>query len=674
MSKKETDKSRGATPENTFSKELKGTGNAALDASMKELMGGNVTAEGLNKLFEASQGGIDDEALKALPGVVVDEKSGDMRLFGIKMPGMPKEVIAPLAALYTGSLKFINDNAGPKTYETARRGLVSMGVNHQTAHYGGIGTEVGIVFLLTHWQDIGSILSAQDDHKGKLNKFARQMAPVVDEIRGHHGIGATMSVKKGENEVIWAQRQRLNDELRLEYLTTAIAASGRATELIRYGIDRYQGWGQESHDASKRDGINKSEEKRKEAEDKILGRVTESNEFRKKLLAQGTPTETAEEMVKSQFPDLFDKQKVKAGIISALDGKGSGGLMDQVKQVAPAIGTMISENYAKQFMDAQRKKVSSVSAYDMIMTLVSQLDSDPTMESYDLPDKMRLQDGQHSLKLERYVEEIFRRHEQDMDPDNKIGKRLDEKLKDASKVIAQAIKDGDVDGMALVALVGERHIVRPGAKVIVDKEHVRDEVRVQMVKSHRHNTVDEAEYYAESNFTRADLKAALESVEGEERQWFASLFPDNVLENAGMKQEDIKTVRAASQDEIGKHVLEYAQVLKEQGVDFLKSHEATKDEQNRILDAANTSEYNEKKVRDLVSKPGKVEGVQHDIAQVLVQHVKHDGKLSELLRAQGPIDEAVNDNAVNDNTHPDFQVDAATIQHEKSHAHAQGIE
>lgn len=660
-----------------FRQKVKGTGNAQLDKAAHSLFDGKgLDGNAMADLIEGSMKGVDNETLAQMPGVVVDENTGEARLFGFKV-AMPKEMVAAVSALYVGSLKYINDNLGPQTYEAATKGLKSVGASSRAAHAGGVVGELGTIILATHWQDLGSIWGAQRDHKASLVKFSKQVAPVVDELRGKHGVGATMSIKKSENEVLWAERQRQSAGLRLDLMTTAIAASGRATEVVRYIIDRRSGWNQEGTDASKIDGANKATEKKKAEQDKMVSRALESSNARDRLIKEGgMSAEAADQIIQGQYPDLFRGKAKEAGL-NALRGNGeNAGFLDQMKQVLPTIGTAVSENYAAQYMDRERKKVSSVSAYDMIMTLTSQIDNDPSMKSYDLPDGMKLQDGQRSVSLERYVEELFRRHEADMEPDGKIGKRLEEKLKDASKVIAEALRDGDIDGLTLIALVGERHIVKRGAKSIADKEQARDEVRRQMVKSRRHNTVDEAEYYSERSFTRHDLEEALKSVEGEERMWFASMFPDNVLEGAGMKQEEIKTIRSAATEDIGRHVLKYAKGLQEQGEDFLKGHEATKEEQARITEAAQTAEDDTKALRDLTPKPGKVEGVSHDIAQVLVQHIKHQGKLSDIVK--GKIEElpvAVNDNdaIANDNAlgDPDMKVDASTTEHEAiaSNAH-----
>lgn len=644
---------------------------------MKDLAGsvssGQFSPEDLKKMTDLlNQQDADMSALDGAPGVVVDQKTGAVKLFGFKVPGMPPMMAQAIAIGYAQAATYINTYLGPKAYQ-ATSDLVTKNLNmsETVGHRAGIGVELGVILANAHWQDAVAMYRAKGQYSNDIERFARKVAPVVDEIRGKHGVGATLSVKKDENEVIYNQRQRLSRELRVDMLSVMIAASGRIPITIAHLVNSHERWGREGKEAIADDHMNaKGEdlqaERAKEYKEKVGKYSKDVAEFKK----MGLTEEEAQLRAKHLHPDIAKLDAAKGG---AVIDKEAPSWVKKMTEWAPSVTTFLSEGFANNFIAQERAKVSGVTAYDMIMTLTSQLDNDPTMEAYALPDGMKLEDGRTNLPLNKYIAEIFRRHEADIREGGTIAKRLDEKLHDATEVIADALKDGDIDGLALISLVGERHVIKQGAKVIIDKEHVRDEVRRQMVKSRKHNTVDAAEYYQERSFTKHDLEAALKSLDGEERMWFASLFPDNVLEEAGIKQQEIKQIRSAATEDVGRHVLQYAQALKVQGEDFLKQHEATSEEQKRILEAAHTKEDDDKALRDLVAKPGKVEGVQHDVAQVLVQHIKHQGKLSDIL--QGKVHEHVandNEHSANDNYagDPDMKIDASSAHHEAAAGHA----
>lgn len=140
--------------------------------------------------------------------------------------------------------------------------------------------------------------------------------------------------------------------------------------------------------------------------------------------------------------------------------------------------------------------------------------------------------------------DIFAQHQEDIG-----GATINERtrglqdLEDACEIIAQEL-NGGLDPMALVSLVGERKVLSPKLGV-ASPEEVRESLRQVTRALERVEQVDVDEFLTGSVFgTKDDFKAVLGSLKGEDRTFFAALFPDDVLKEAGgLKTKEIEQLK-----------------------------------------------------------------------------------------------------------------------------------
>lgn len=166
------------------------------------------------------------------------------------------------------------------------------------------------------------------------------------------------------------------------------------------------------------------------------------------------------------------------------------------------------------------------------------------------------------LNLKEYIVEVFQQHERDREPgrnfyDKKTGRAIDPlkgsmltQLMPAVEIIAGHIADGTLSGDALYKLVGEHKVIQhspSGARVFVKEDALRKVIDTELVPVLGTREVMKIEEFtakfADPALIQDTLRKNLESMKGREKALFASLFPDDILVQAGMKKQDILAAR-----------------------------------------------------------------------------------------------------------------------------------
>lgn len=180
-------------------------------------------------------------------------------------------------------------------------------------------------------------------------------------------------------------------------------------------------------------------------------------------------------------------------------------------------------------------KNSQCDAFEMIHTLYEQVNRNPNARSFELPGKSR-----QTLGLEEYISAVFSQHEVDSGFEQ-LGKHHHQRMQDNCKAIADAIRSGDLIGMDLVQLVGERKIVGAHGKTIASEKEVCAEIeRLSGAAAVAETTAQQ--WFAKAKTTAAKLKEFVEGAKGKERSLIIGSLPTEVRETIGISPEEGKKI------------------------------------------------------------------------------------------------------------------------------------
>lgn len=347
------------------------------------------------------------------------------------------------------------------------------------------------------------IIKAAQDHKQHFTdrtERARKLAPVLDELIGSHSAISYMRVKRdpkdGGNEMIFADRHRLNK----------IADTQNANNYLLIGIN-------------------------------IAPTVAENLPGAKKMWAG--KTEQAVEAAKSKTTTAAAAADVAKADTST----------NNVVDTLGVVGQGLAGPLAESVITANQKKLSkslqACSALDMVLNLQEQVAYDPKSKSFQLPK----QAGGQSLGLEEYIVRVMIQHQKDMadiSPDHsELREALKEDMLAAAKPIADAMRKGRIDALSLVRLIGEQKVIKNHGRAIADADDVLAQIE-KLSGAERGPSMDAKEFFANTSFSKDELKTALKSLDdGEEKQRLMALVPNEVLKEVGYSEKEITAVREA---------------------------------------------------------------------------------------------------------------------------------
>jgi hypothetical protein len=522
---------------------------------------------------------------------------------------IPPEVSGIARALWATTFPLVSDSLREKIYDASiwigtRAGASGNKLIQRSAVAATVVTASAAVAPY-----LESFFSTRKAHRENLRDAAKQIAPVLAEIKGKHSIGAFVGIKPQDNEVIYVQRRRINDAYALKYNGDFLKLIGSAPELLRLylGSKKY-----------------------------VVGKLDTS-------MAQ---------------PYEPSGHKLSSNAVTAMV---SGPLMVVLNQIIA--------NKSKEHRD----KTSSYSALDMILTLEGQLGDDSRASSFSLPSGGGGHHGrdlplkEYVAEILRHHQKDMEALDVEYVP---IRKALEPRLEEISGIIADALKSGDLSALALVRLVGEGHIIKNKGRSLAKPQDVKALVTKMSAAGATYSQLDPKEYFAEAAFNAKELKEALGTLEGEERLTFAAMVPDAVLKEVGMSDKEVKEIRTATlksyEDTLGKAVLGMA---KEDNA-TLQDYGLAKEEITLLREAAERIAAEGKDaVHELRAKPGNPQGA--GMERMLVQsainriHAKDTHYLGKLLEKGAEAAKNLPEEAEGD-AHPEGHAKS----HARGHSHA----
>jgi hypothetical protein len=487
---------------------------------------------------------------------------------------IPPEVSMIARALWAGTFPLVSDHLRNKFYSTSIWLGGKAGVSGNKLIFGSAVAATVLTASAAVAPYIEPFFSTRKNHRENLRDAAKRIAPILDEMKGKHSIGAFAGIKPQDNEMIYVQRRRINDLYSLKYSGDFLRLLTSAPELLKISV----GW--------------------------------------KKYI--GGKLGTVVQPFESGSTDISAK-----GITAAI----SGPLAMVLDKIVASKSREHRDNtppYSALDMiltlEGQLGDDSRNSSFALPSGGGGQYKRDLPLKEYVAEIIRHHQQDMNKLDVE-YVP---------------IRNALNPRLDEISGIIADALKSGDLSALALVRLVGEGHIIKNKGRSLAKPADVKALVTKMSAAGATYSQLDPKEYFAEAAFNAKELKEALHTLEGEERLTFAAMVPDTVLKEVGLSDKEVKEIRTATlksyEDMLGKAVLGMA---KEEDA-TLQDFGLAKEEITLLREAAERIAAEGKDaVHELRAKPGNPKGA--GMERILVQsainriHAKDTHYLGKLL-------------------------------------------
>jgi hypothetical protein len=601
----------------------------------------------LSALFESGMDGLND-SLKHNRG-----DDGEKKLFGLPFLKMDGWIVSAFEGFYQAIIGQAGEVLGPKTYGAILHGARKhLNITNQTSlnrlAAGGALTANVLLYAAPH---IGDLVEQVHQQHEERKDFARSIAPVLRDLKGHASISSLLSVRESDNEAIYVHRRRMMKVAHTRNIHSTLGLFMKiGPNLLREGDHaRSLVNGKMSREFERQQGLLAL----KQQQDKLINEKRDT--LVKTLNWNRDPADITFEHL-TRYADNKDGygssygrrdsklvEEIKRLQPKPEEEKRREGWIDNIlttaNTVMPTIVNKANESSERKIERAMQQRT----AVDYIVELEKQVPGGPDSSSFTTPD------GQ-PYSLEKYIAATFIQHQKNMaelDPKRhtQIREALQDDLEKAVAPIAKAIREGDMSAMSLVRLVGESmtigkkecRIIKDQGRAIADPETVEAMVRQFTRKAPAVAHTDPQELFSESSYTQDDLKTVFGILQGEERLMFASMFSDEVLQAVGLSEKEVKEVRDHTQKEAYEHMLaELIAAVPTAETGKLKQDGLGEKEIAKLSDAQNAvGERGTGAIHEFKSSPINAHGIEETLANFIVSKVKGDKTYFGTLRAHG---------------------------------------
>jgi hypothetical protein len=518
-------------------------GSGGLQGLAGALAGSGLMAEGgtVQSLFtQFGANELDPDQAKNLPGLIVDPSTGKVSILGL-IDLDPKDPSSRLLAQavtvgYNHFLIPLNERLFDWSYKQAGAAATGMNLAEGTRNKVALGAALAATGITAFWPNISGYWRMEGQHQQEMQGLTRQLSPALQQYKNSTTVTDLYRVSPKENEVISNARSRLSTQHRAARAREAVALLERGPTYL-YGL--MQGTGNQN-------------DLQHAISEKVRGKIgTEAGLTQAEINKWQQVGARAEEirraagnaMPMDEALKFAQKEVFNAAINPEKSGWFGEKFGQKMTEGALTVWALVANNLANKVFNARLEDVSSISALDMIECLKKQLDQDTKQDKFNLPAGMEIEGAKHSadsLPLADYVEQIFLQHERDTrGMDANIPSRLHEKLHRACEQIAAPLRAGTLDGMALIMLVGERHVVRTGGKTIASEDIIGAEIDRLSYQLRHVEWVDDSTYYKESSFTPEQVRESWQAMDVGERALFMHAVPRQALRAAGVDKKQI---------------------------------------------------------------------------------------------------------------------------------------
>lgn len=223
------------------------------------------------------------------------------------------------------------------------------------------------------------------------------------------------------------------------------------------------------------------------------------------------------------------------------------------------------KGFLKRFMDNSNDSLSFTMFAGVAQALGDELASSMQKKQRDRKDKSsslemiqrleeQMQGGMGAREVQARVVEIFQRLEEEMGRTRFAG-GLAEKLEESVKPIAENIANGRLSALALVKLAGEHQVIQHGEggkRTFRSQAEVEAAIEASLGNTIKMNADVSAEEFiasfANPLLAKETIKNNLQTMQGAEKDFFISVMPVEILQQAGMKKKDIQEHRRAAHE------------------------------------------------------------------------------------------------------------------------------
>gem|GEM_PF-37371 len=372
---------------------------------------------------------------------------------------------------------------------------------------------------------IGGFNGAKRLHSDR-GDLADRLQPILRaEGIMYGGHGALSKAGLDDNEIMQVEHQRIGSNFKYNIYRDVGAELIVTAPQIALKVKSNNEWANSTADTSKP----KAGEDSKQFTSR---RSAEIKELREQLVADGHDPDTVQTIIKENMNGGFNQAP----------GSGKKEIsQDMLQSLGPAFGAIGTATVRQNITSHQKKHTDHLeeTALDKIEKIYEKALETRRISKIDGKD------------LKTYVKDIFQTHQKNMGQKH-VGERLNERFDYASEQIAEAIERGRMHPMALVHLVGERTIVKRAGKSIASRAEIDEALDAMCEKMPAKFDVDVDEYLGESTMTGEDIKHILTSLNGQARDLFVEIIPDEVLLHVGLSEEDIHSTHQRNKKEFGK--------------------------------------------------------------------------------------------------------------------------
>lgn len=484
-----------------------------------------------------------------------------------------------LATLYNMGSHYVTNYIAPKSYEYSTKLATKAGFKTPEASRIAAVTTFGVNTAIKSAYYITPMIDLISDRKKEVTDLVHQIAPVLDDLKGNHSVQSFYDVKAEDNEVIYAHRKRLGKMLEGKRLSNGMDWAINVAPNVLLDVKNFKGmWqGKDLHQLHKERAAQAVEEAKK-AENVELGSFGEIKQLGNMVVQTTT-----------------------------------GQVSDRIKKTSEA---------------KLRQTLAPYSALEMIHELELQVSSNPEARSFEMPRSFQNPSARReSYGLEEYLMRICIAHQKEMSdisPNHtEIREALREDLAAAVKPVAKAIRKGDISALSLIHFVGEGKIIRNHGRAIAAPADIQRLIEHESPKQTSYIHIDPAEYYKDAAFTREDLKTALATLQGNERQHLMMIVPDAVLEEAGIKPDDIKTLRTTTAPQYERILMDTITGLSAKPDKELKTQGLSNTEIKQLRKAyAQVEERGLEAIHDFKASPTNPHGIEQLLSNWAVEAVK----------------------------------------------------
>lgn len=501
---------------------------------------------------------------------VQKDKDGNSRVLGFKIP---KELLPAVETVLPNAILWLQRTGSKFSYDKALWLANKVKFKDQKAQAIAKAAEFGVRWGLIGIKPITDAVSNSKTYARERKELFKEFKPVIDAT----------GVDYKTNEVIRNAFDELHDDMVTNMKLLAADALTLAP-IIYVGVRDQKAQAQKRKSAPTHGG-DIAEQVRAE-----IDAINTENKYRierDRQLTEARNQFVAEQAGKLHGPDgkpldaealgeWFDRkfeerererryrERYQDGRTSDdQESKKKGDITgEQLSILGLSLGSQIIKTNIR---DAANRRSKSINAWKMIQHLKEEMDEQTSTRSdkrdgYD----SRSADDIHistanggRLGLKDYIIEVFQQHERDrlrtasktdaetLQKLNPLGPALIERLDPIVDAIAQHICDGRLNPYALVNLIGDNKVIihKPnGARSFAVEEDVHKMIDSLLAVMSTREAIKPEEFFA--NFAdpaliQGTLRNNLQAMQGQEKTFFVALFPDEILEQAGMKKKDI---------------------------------------------------------------------------------------------------------------------------------------